>query len=231
MTTFLQLCKDAARESSTVSGDPLTTVTGLTDDRLSKFVYWVRRAWLDIQNESTSWRWMRKEYDDKALTIGQSRYTATALGISDLDDWIVGPNIVYLYDSTIGVSDESPLEYVRDWDLFKHKWLRGSPDNNRPTQYAISPTEEICFGAPPDKAYLISGEYRKSAQILTNNADEPECPSRFHGAISDYANILMAQHDEAEMHVATNYTRFNDTMRKMRRDQLPPFEIGAGPLA
>ncbi len=232
MTTFLQLCKDAARESSTVAGDLPTTVTSQTG-RLKKFVEWVKRAWLDIQNSQARWRWMRKEFNDKTLSIGTSRYTATALGISDWREWIVpmqGENIIYLYDPDIGVSDEGVVRWI-EWHTFIHRYLRGSQTNNRPTEWSISPAGEICFGPPPDKAYPVSGEYMKTPQILADNTDEPECPSRYHHAISDLANILMAQHDEAELHIITNQQRYDSVMADMRLSELPTLGIGARPLA
>lgn len=229
MGTFLSITQDAERESSTV--DSLLTSVSSQTGRHLKFVNWVSRAWLDIQNSRADWLWMRGEFDDVALTVGQTRYTANALGVaSRWARWIEGKDIYWLYDPDIGVSDEYALVFM-PWSDFRRAYERGSQTNNKPAHFSVSPAGEFCVGPAPDKAYPLSGEYRKSPQTLSANADEPEMPARFHIAISDRANILMAQHDEAEMHIVTNRERYEKTMSELRRDQLPQMVIGTAPLA
>lgn len=229
MGTYLTITQDAERESSTIQA-VLSTVVGQIDRHL-KFVKWVERAWTEIQNSRADWLWMRGEYDDVALTIDTIRYSASDMGITTrFARWITSADTVWLYDPDTGVSDEAPLRYMA-WREFRNTYIRGSHDANKPTWFSVSPANEICFGPKPDKAYPVSGEYRKSAQTLSANADEPECDARFHIAISDYANILMAEHDEAELHIQTNRRRYEKTMGELRRDQLETFHIGAPPLA
>jgi hypothetical protein len=228
MGTFLTITQDAERESATVD-TLLTSVTSQTGRHL-KFVEWVKRAWLDIQRSRADWLWMRGEFEDVALSVGTGRYTATVLGLTRWARWIVGKDTYYIYDPDIGNSDEGALLWM-PWNEFRRTYERGSQTNNKPAHFSISPAGEFCVGPAPDKAYPLSGEYRKSPQTLSANGDEPECPERFHTAISDRANILMSQHDEAEMHIQTNKERYGATMGEMRRDQLPQIVNGAAPLA
>lgn len=232
MATFLELCQKVAQLSGTVTGTQPTTVADQTG-RLAKIVVWTAQAWRDIQNEKSGWRWMRAEWEDKALTSGAPRYTAASFSIdSRFAEWIVDSEhereIVTIYDNTIGVSDESPLGLI-PWNLWRRKYGRGEQDESRPTEYAISPANEICFGPVPNSSdYRVSGEYRKSPQALEDDADEPEMPERFHDLIVWRALVLLGQHDEGEFALATAERNYMTLLDDLMRDQLPPLVAAAG---
>lgn len=235
---FLQLSQRVAKESGTVSGDGLpSTVVGQTG-RLGKIVNWTSDAWLQIQNDRNAWRWMRKEFSDKTTSAGTARYTAAAWNITDFAEWITDrdcPNYFpfSLYLQSAGVSDEGAIREI-GWEEWRRKYGRGQQFTRRPTEYAISPSNELCLGSIPDATYVVNGEYRKTPQILSANEDTPECPERFHMVIVWRALMLLVKHDEAPPTVlAGAMQEHNRIMEDLERDQLIRYSLrlGGGPLA
>lgn len=231
MSTFLQLCQGVARESGTISGTLPTSVVSQSG-RLLSIVKWTAEAWLRIQNMHASWLWMRKEFPATALTSsGTARYTGASWNITDLAEWIIEPRNVSIYLNATGVSDETELTFI-SWDQWRITYGRGTQTNNRPINYTISPAGEFCLGPIPDAIYRLNGEYRKTPQILSANADIPECPTRFHDAIMWLAVSQLAEFDEATpVAIVSAAQKFNEFLFAMRRDQLPQVEIGSDPLA
>lgn len=233
MATFLQLAQDLARESGTLAGGvTLPTVTGVSG-RADKMVSWVRKAWVNIQNERDDWPWMRREFSS-ALTVGQKRYTAAQLGIATrFGLWVKdepGFRTFTLYDPDIGVADEGEIRTIdyRDWRV---RYDRGAQEQNRPTDWAVSPLQEFCVGAVPDKAYPINGEYRMSPQILAESNDIPEMPEQYHGAIVWEALKLLGLSDESPATSSGAISEYILARQNLNRDYLPEVRFGERPLA
>lgn len=233
MTTFLQLCQNVARESGTLESSALSTVVGATG-RLEKVVFWTREAWTRIQNDRDAWLFHRKEFSVD-LIAGTARYRPEgSFQITDLAKWITardedGDWPVSLYDQDIGVSDEGQIAFI-PWHTWRKAFDRGAQTNNRPTYYSVSPTNELVFGAIPDKAYKARGEYQRTAQELTLDTDIPLCPPRFHSIIQYRALMFLHEHDEAQFNLGGAAGNFVDILNDMERDQLPDISI-SGPLA
>lgn len=231
MSTFLALCQRVASDSGTISGAFPTTVTGQTG-RLGKIVRWTADAWRSIQNASGSWRWMRSEFSGSTV-VGQVRYTAAQMSIaSRFGEWICnGPDEqrFSIYLTASGVSDQGALKFL-EWDTFYVKCLRGTQTNGKPTYFSIAPDNQLCLSPPPDAVYTVQGPYRKSAQELTADADEPEMPSRFHDLIADVALISLDTHDEAPQQLSLHQMRRAPKFSELERDQLPRLTL-AGALA
>jgi hypothetical protein len=233
MSTFVQLCQDVARESGTVSGVVPQTVTGQTG-RLAKFVYWTREAWVRIQNLHTGWHFLRKTFSADTI-VGQGVYTPASWSINDHAGWIVdnyenGYFPTTIYEKAVGVSDEGPILHI-DWEMWRTRYGRGSQTNNRPTEYAVSPAQELVFGAIPDKIYTVRGEYIRSPQVLAANGDTPIMPARFHQIVVWRALLLLQENDEAELRIAAARVNYDELLYDLLRDQLPRVRIGADPLA
>lgn len=228
MATFLELAQKLARESGTVSGNLPSSVVNQTG-RLAKIVHWTADAWQVIQNRRNAWLWMRGEFEGTS-TAGAGRYTAASFGIERWAEWIIEPDTVTLYKQSAGIADEGPILYL-PWHLYRRLYERGVQNENRPIHFSVSPAGEFCLGPKPDGAYVIRGEYRKTPQRLVANEDVPEMPARFHDAIVFQALLLMAEHDEGGIHMATAMRRYREIMGDLERDQLPRIEIGAGALA
>ena len=230
MSSFLQLCQDVARESGTISGTQPTSVSSQTG-RLRKVVQWTNKAWEDIQNSRPDWRWMQGELEDGEITASTARYTSASFSLTRWADWIVdlethdSDQIWTIYKQSVGVSDERPLRWI-DWLTWRRRYGRGEQEENYPVEYTVSPAGEICFGPIPDTTYLVSGLYHKSPQALSADGDTPEMPSRFHRLIVYKALILLAEHDEAEVQIATANRGARELMAALERDQLPPVRFG-----
>lgn len=225
---FLQIAQMVARESGTVSGNLPSSVANQTG-RLLKIVNWTVTAWREIQNARNAWKWMQEDFQNN-LVAGTQRYTAASFSISRLAEWITHDDTVTLYKTSLGPVDERELRFL-PWEDFKRMYTRGVQQQNRPLHYSISPAGEFCVGPIPDDAYVVKGEYRKSPQTLVNNGDVPEMPERFHELIAWCALLLLAEHDEANLHIATAMRRKRELMDDLERDQLPQLHIGSGPLA
>lgn len=198
MATFLQLVNRVERESGTIGqSQRLSSVTGAVG-RQEKIVYWTSQAWEIIQRLRPDWTFARREFSH-ALTIGQARYAAADLGIADFGGWMPeadGYSPYSLYDPAIGQADETRVR-VRDYRVWRDAYDFGAPDPMRPNILAFDPERRLCAGPVPDKAYVLRGDYRRSIQTLTSDADEPFISADFHDTIVWQALILLADHDEA----------------------------------
>lgn len=229
MSTFLELVQDLARESGTLAGGVnLQTVVTPGNGRAEKMVSWVRKAWINIQNERSDWPWMRREFT-APLTIGKTRYAASELGIEDrFGQWASDrprfPTFT-LYDPDQGKADEGAIRQI-DYDLWRASYARGVHDSNRPYQWAVSHVDELVIGPTPDKAYVLSGEYRRSPQILAANNDVPELPQQYHGAIVWEAMKLLGIADESPATTSSAIGEFILARQNLNRDYLPEITLG-----
>lgn len=238
MATFLELVQDLARDSGTLAGGVnLVTVTTPSSGRADKMIGWIRKAWINIQNERDDWPWMRREFT-APLTIGKARYTAAELGIaSRFGQWVgdrpTGRGVfrtVTVYDPIEGKADEGQIRQV-DYDQWRAMYARGAHDANRPTDWAISQLQEMVFGATPDKPYVVSGEYRLSPQVLRENADVPELPEQYHGAIVWEAMKLLGIADESPQTASSAISEYVLARQNLNRDYLPEITINTAPWA
>ena len=231
---FLELVQDLARDSGTLAGGVnIQTVAAAGNQRADKLIHWIRKAWVNIQNERSDWPWMRREFS-APLTIGKSRYTAAELGIaSRFSQWVgdrPGFRTFTLYDPLIGQEDEGTMREV-SYDTWRARYGRGVHDRNRPTEWAVSNLQEFVCGNTPDKAYVLSGEYRLAPQILQTNLDVPELPEQYHRAILWEAMKLLGIADESPSTSSGAISEYVLARQNLNRDFLPEITIGGGPLA
>lgn len=230
---FLALCKAVASDSGTVAGVPsFTTVAGATG-RVEQVIGWTSRAWVDIQNERNDWLWMRRTFD-KALLADTAAYTAAGLTIDRVSRWLpdrLNYHTFSLYDPTIGRADEAKLRMV-SYDRWREMYDFGVHDHNRPSVWAVSPTNELLFGPTPDKVYNVRGEYRLKPQVLALDADVPEMPEEYHGVIIGETLKLMARSDEAFTALASLAPQYDRLRNPLVREQTPDIDMWAsGPAA
>ena len=86
------------------------------------------------------------------------------------------------------------------------------------------------MGLAPDAIYVLTGEYHRSAQILSADADEPEMPSDYHSLIKYQAMKYYGQYESAQEVVDRANDGIRRIMRQLIRNQGQPFRVG-GPLA
>jgi hypothetical protein len=234
MATFLELCKDVARESGTVQPSAITSVANQTG-RIQKIVQWTAEAWRRIQNANANWLFLRETWSAETIS-GTKLYTPASLNITDLARWMtdrdaVGYKPTSLYKTSVGQSDENAITHIT-YGLWRARYDRGAQSQNRPAVYAITPYNEIAFGPTPDDAYTIRGEYYRTPQVLTANDDEPlGLPVRFHPIIVYRALVLLGEHDEGQVQIASAERNYRELLGALERDQLPPVTIECGPVA
>lgn len=236
----LELAQKLASESGTVhssTGVLPTTTIGQTN-RQRKVVEWIDDAWQQIQLAHNSWLWMQGEFSGN-LVSAQQRYASSAFNdfdtsaaISRFTNWIYRRDPAYdsgisLYDTTVGVSDERPLQWV-SWDDFYTAFTRGTQTNRKPRCFTVTPDKKLAFGDTPDSAnYLVRGRYRKSAQVLAADADEPEMPEDYHLLIVEIALVLLERYDENAFRIPLIQMRKSALFRALEREQLPQIEFGS----
>ena len=228
---FLQLAQKLASESGTLQDGVITTVTGQTG-RKGKVCRWIADAWRAIQNAHQEWRWMESEFE-LALSASTRRYaygTATDTldsgAIDRFQRWIFNSDPesdsgITLYDSSTGLSDEGVLLF-REWDHFYKSFMRGEQTEGKPNYFTVTPQNELAFHSIPDgNDYVAIGRYQKSAQTLSADADEPECPAQYHDVIVDVAMMLLETFDENPGRITLLLLRRSAAFLALERDQLP----------
>jgi hypothetical protein len=230
---FLQLCRAVALDSGTVAGVPnFTTVTGATG-RVAQVVGWTRDAYVDIQNERNDWLWMRQTFEE-ALTIGEAVYLPADLNLDDVGAWLpdipaLGWHNLSLYE--VGSEDQEGELRQIPYMTFRERYQRGTHAAARPTEWAISPRGGLMFGAKPDKAYVVKGEYRMAPEELAADADVPTMPAAYHRVIVQEAMRLMARSDEAFQVLAEKSQQYDRLRNALVREQTPDISFGGGSFA
>jgi hypothetical protein len=214
VATFLELVNDVERESGTIDRFArVSDVTAPATARQEKIVYWVRDAWTMIQNMRTDWRWMRGEFS-APLVLGQTRYTPANLSISDHSQWPApytdDENTHFVcHDPAVGVAGQHDL-FPLDYQTWRGRWGRNAPANSQPRDWSVDYDGNLCIGAPPDRAWVLSGEYVRTPQTLGANADVPRCPAQFHDIIVWRALMLLGDHDEAASVIGPARAKFGE---------------------
>ena len=230
MSTYLEMCQDAARESGTVSniGQPETT-TGQTG-RLLRILKWVTLAYEKIQREQNAWRWMHDDFSAETVAAVQV-YDAEAMGISErFSRWVVyddeGENQFSIYKTSEGPETEGFLNFV-EWTWFRRHLLTGgeATRQDKPCYFTIDTANRLRLWPIPDAAYTVRGVYYKAPQKLTQDDDIPEMPEEFHEAIVWRALMLLGQFDEAFAQYGPWKSEFDKAMDDLRLHQLPRIKL------
>jgi hypothetical protein len=223
--TFLELCKRVRSEAG-ISGTGPATVVGQTGE-MERVVNWTNQAWEDIQNHRTNWLWMRGDFSFES-TADKADYTAAEAGIATrFRDWDV--NTIKSYKTSIGVANEQEL-YELSYLDYRRIYLTGSRNAGTPTSFAISPSKQLLLGPKPEDIYTVNGQYWKSPQALTADADEPEMPEEFHMLIVWMALERYGLFESAGECIATGQKYSKRLIGRLEINQLPDVEM-APPLA
>jgi hypothetical protein len=228
---YLQLVQRLRQETNFSNAGP-TTVVDQTGDH-GRAVDWVADAYTDLQNRHF-WRWLRKDFS-LTTQADVASYTPTQCQDADGDitrhrAWVLDPyNPPRCYLQSSGKGTEYWLTPVR-WEDFRVIYQLGNQPASAPSFITVDPDDNIVLGPTPNDAYVISGEYHRSAQVMAANADIPEMPSDAHmlivyGAMEDHGFF-----DAAEEEIGRGLKRYRRLMRQLEATQLPKMRK-AGPLA
>ena len=228
---FLQLI-NRTRVECGVSGasTPLPTAQGLTGES-ARIANWVNSAWVDIQTSREDWQWMRDTVEFN--TVAQQRtYSPADAGIaSTFGNWKRDSFRCASVGANYG--DEQLLNYM-EWSTYRNLYLYSNMRSTfqRPVVVSIDPDKNLAFGAAPDQAYVIVGEYYTKPTELSADTDTPPgtFPDRFHMAIVYRAMMFYAGYEAAPEVYQRGELEFKRLMNRVDIDQLPTIVAGA-PLA
>jgi hypothetical protein len=177
---YLQLVQQLASDSGTVPADGssagITTIVQLTG-RKAKLARWIKDAWLAIQIAHPEWGWLWSEFT-LSTQVDISKYAFSdctdshdSSAIMRFREFIIDRDPEHdsgltVYDSSIGLSDQGALVW-RDFDWFHRTFERGEMQS-REAFLRHHRSEQAAALLPGAKLtnYVVTGDYRKSAQIL-----------------------------------------------------------------
>ncbi len=224
---YLELC-NKLHEKTGESGADLTTVSGQTG-YYKKITEYIKDAWVDIQSKHTTWRFLRKS----ALpTIAASSNSI------DAESWVssnLSLSIDYIhidtfsiYDTSKGVSDESPLIYV-PWEHWKYRFGISYADGveGRPVHITIDPsTGNLIVGPTSDGAYTIGFEFQAVPVELATDSDVPAITKNMHMIIVWHALERYGSREESKIDVVDGRREYRRMMRRLQTRELEQIRIG-----
>lgn len=221
-----------ARVECGVSGasSPLITAQGLTGESL-RMAQWINSAWTDVQNAHEDWQWMR--YPVEFNTVSQQQtYTPTQAGVSStFGNWKRDS----FRASSVGQSyaDEQLLNFM-DYNTFRNLYVYGNMRTTyaRPVVVSIVPNDKsLAFGAVPDQAYVITGEYYRKPVEMSANTDTPTgLPDRFHMMLVYRAMMSYGGYEAASEVYSRGEIEFKRMMNRLEIDQMMT-PVSGPPLA
>lgn len=221
--TYLELCQRLRQEAG-LSGTGPASVLSQTGE-MKRIVDWVASAYEDIQNLHATWRFLRTDFSFSTIASTQD-YLPTSVSLSDFGSWI--KNDIRIYSS---VADEDSLEYC-PWEIFRQAYYFGSnrTQTGRPTVITVKPNNALALWQIPNDVYTVNGEYYKTAQSMTANADSPLIPTRFQMIIVWKGLMHYGAYAGADEKYAHGSNEYKKLLALLEYDQLEDFTFGE-PLA
>jgi len=207
-------------------GDPGSDTTTLNaSGTWGRLCMWIDDAWSDIQqSHENQWRFMRNGFSfDATPFVGA--YTPAQAGIADFAKWRLGTVRAYLKSQ--GIGDEQYLS-VMSYDDFRNLYLYNTSRTtySRPIEVSQTPDQKLIVGLAPDDVYVISGDYQRSVQSLTQDADIPTMPERFHRMIVYKAMMSYGAFEAANEVYERGKSQYLTMMSKLKINQLPSIQRG-----
>jgi hypothetical protein len=219
--TFLQLCQ-LTREKCGISGNGPALVTGQTGE-MGRIVNWVQEAWIELQNRSRDWDWMRAEFCLTTVAL-QQEYTISSASLTDFSRWHL--ETLRAYRADIGVADQQWL-VAWNYGIFRDTFMFASQTTSRPTVFAVRPRDKaLLFGSIPDDAYEIRGEYQKAARPFLTGSEKPLLPEEFHMLIVYGAMLKYAYYENAPEVAQSAQLMQGPMLKDLMANQAPEFSHG-----
>ncbi len=215
--TFLELCQRTRQECGIAGAGP-TTVVGQTRE-MKRLCDWVAQSWVDIQQERTDWRFMRRDFTFNT-TAGKQSYPSSVAGYT-FKRWINDSFRAYLLSA--GVATEVILSQYHDYSSFRDFYLLGSRRlvQGRPLYITIAPDQSLLLGFPPNDVYVVSGQYYSKATLLTADDDEPCLPEDYHMLIVYKAMQKYGRFEAAAEQIAAGKEEYAPLFNRLVTDQTP----------
>jgi len=223
---LLQLVNQARVECG-VSGPTLSTAQNLSGESL-RIAAWVKQAWIDIQTSKEDWLFMRESFSFNT-TAQVWEYSATDAGLTDFGNWKRDS----FRCSTVGFDhkDEQLMNFM-EWTTYRNLYQYANMRQTyaRPVVVSIMPNKDLAFGAIPNLAYVIDGEYYTQPVDLVDDTDVPLIPARYHMMIVYRAMMYYGGYESAPEVLSRGDFEFRRQYSRMEIDQLPTIVSGP-PLA
>jgi hypothetical protein len=228
--TFLELCQAYVREADIdrTALRPVSVVGQIGD--LGMAVHWIRQAYIEIQNSKKNWAWMRG-YFELATVAGQRRYAPsdcidlkTSQPISRFKEWWLDDveNPPRCYPQASGKGGEYWLTYApRNFFVQLYDIGNNATSQSMPAHISVDFDRSLLVGLTPNAPYVISGEFQRSAQVLTNDGDIPEMPQDYHYLIVYEALRKYGGSDIAPEVMARAETEGQALRSALINDQIP----------
>ena len=208
MSTYLELCKNMARDIGIPGTGPVDVTSSLSEEE-NAVVRYVKQADIDIQSRWFNWNFLWTE-----VTFTPVAGTSTLTSPSNLGNWkldsVVFSKATYSYQE---------LEYM-DWDDYNLEYKLGVITSATPEVFSVKPDNVIDLYPTPDATTAISASYWKTPTEMSVDASESSIPSRFHKIITARAKIYYAEAEDAPEILAGALAEFEDLLDKLEADQL-----------
>jgi hypothetical protein len=162
----------------------------------------------------------------QAYTVGNG--TAFDINLPDFGQWKNDSFRAYL--KSAGIGTQIFLSQYYDYSMFRDFYLLGSRQlvTGRPIYVAIEPsTRSLLLGFTPNDVYWVSGEYYRTPQVLTVDADTPIMPERYHMAIVYRAMIKYGLYYVANEQIEAGKAGADMIINRLKGDQTPQILMGA----
>lgn len=226
----LQLVNRLRRECK-VSGwsTALTTLVGVTGES-EDLAGLVSQADIEICQLHADWQFLRTAFSfDTVANDGD--YLPSAAPVSLADFGSLCRDSLRIYSTAQGVSG---MRHLCWWDYanFRDVWLFGSQITTYGPPVAVSqkPDKTILLGPAPDGIYTVAGDYFKVATELSDDADTPLYPERFHMLCVWKAMMEYGASEAASETYQRGANNYRSMLANLRQDQLPEMTF-AEPLA
>jgi hypothetical protein len=212
------------RQEAGLSGTGPASVLNQTGE-MKRVVDWISSAYEDIQNLHETWKFLRTDFSFSTIASTQD-YTPAAAGLTDFASWV--KEDIRIYSS---VEDEYFLEYY-PWAIFRQAYYFGThrTATGRPTVVTVKPNNALCLWQIPNDTFTVTGEYYKSTQTMSANADIPVLPTRFQMAIVWKGLMHYGAYAGAEEKYAHGNKEYTKLISMLEFDQLEDMTYGE-PLA
>ena len=228
--TFLELVQKASLRADPLVAAPTTTVSQV--GKALAFVNWVNDAWMDIQHKHPDWLFMRSSFTVNT-TSGNGNYlfsactdVATAVAIAAFRSWHKETLKIYLTSG--GVSGERTLPYI-PYKSWYSVYNTNTQTNNTPVLFTIANDRSLNLAPKPNGIFTVTGEYQKSATLLSGNSATPSLPTEYHDAIVYRALMFYSMSEETSFMYQTAETEYKRLVGRMTLSQLPEIDM-ADPL-
>jgi hypothetical protein len=125
---------------------------------------------------------------DSTTLAGKQSYSVGSgatydINLSDFAKWRSDSFRSYL--KSAGIATQIILSQYYNYSDFRDFYLLGSRQlvTARPLYITVAPDRSLVLGFTPNDIYVVTGEYYRTPQVLSADADIPLMPDRFHMAI------------------------------------------------